>query len=84
VNGTEPGHEDALASRCQYAVCGPVVDRCAMASAGHPPPGLLRPDGTFDRVGLDPGPPLRVGGLPFEVTEPDVPPGSILALCTEG
>jgi anti-sigma regulatory factor (Ser/Thr protein kinase) len=55
-----------------------------MASAGHPPPGLVRPDGTADFIDIDPGPPLGVGGLPFEVTEIDLTPGSVLALYTDG
>jgi signal transduction histidine kinase len=81
-----PGYapEEELAGTCLYAVYDALTGRCTMASAGHAPPMLVRPDGTVESVDVAPGPPLGVGGLPFEVTEIDVPPGSILALYTDG
>ncbi|MFE7559815.1 SpoIIE family protein phosphatase [Kitasatospora sp. NPDC057500] len=69
---------------CVYAVYDPVSRRCAMASAGHPPPAVAAPDGRVTYVPLRPGPPLGVSGLPFEVTEVDLEPGSLLALYTDG
>ncbi|MFF2952015.1 SpoIIE family protein phosphatase [Kitasatospora sp. NPDC057965] len=69
---------------CVYAVYDPVSRRCAMASAGHPPPAVAAPDGRVRYVPLRPGPPLGVSGLPFEVTEVDLEPGSLLALYTDG
>jgi len=84
VEGTEPPHEDALSGTCLYAVYDPVSRRCAMASAGHPPPALVRADGSVEFVGLDPGPQLGVGGLPFEVTEVELAPDSVLAFYTQG
>ncbi|MBM9507931.1 fused response regulator/phosphatase [Actinacidiphila acididurans] len=81
---TEPSHEDVLASTLLYAVYDPVARRCTMASAGHPPPGIVRPDGTFAFVDVDPGPPLGVGGLPFEDIELEMAPGSLLVLYTDG
>ncbi|WP_416976032.1 SpoIIE family protein phosphatase, partial [Streptomyces sp. 4F14] len=33
---------------------------------------------------LSPGPPLGVGGMPFEITTFDLEPGSLLALYTKG
>lgn len=67
-----------------YAVYDPVSRRCAIASAGHPPPAVAAPDGTVEYVPVQPGPPLGVGGLPFEVTEVELAPGSLLALYTNG
>ncbi|MFZ3495403.1 SpoIIE family protein phosphatase [Streptomyces sp. 5.8] len=69
---------------CLYAVYDPVTHRCVMASAGHPPPAVVGPDGTVEYVELSPGPPLGVGGWPFEPVERDLPPGSVLALYTDG
>ncbi len=75
---------DALSGSCLYAVYDPVGRTCAMASAGHPPPALVRPDGSVGFVDLSPGPTLGVGGLPFEVTTLDLPPDSLLVLYTDG
>ncbi|WP_150136305.1 ATP-binding SpoIIE family protein phosphatase [Streptomyces hyaluromycini] len=58
--------------------------QCAMASAGHPPPVLVRPDGTAGAVDILPGPPLAVCGMPYETTTIDLEPGSVLALYTDG
>ncbi|MEJ8640986.1 ATP-binding SpoIIE family protein phosphatase [Streptomyces sp. MS1.HAVA.3] len=69
---------------CLYAVYDPVTRNCVMASAGHPPPAVVGPDGTVEYVELSPGPPLGVGGWPFEPVELDLPPGSVLALYTDG
>lgn len=69
---------------CLYAVYDPVTRSCVMASAGHPPPAVVSPDGTVEYVELSPGPPLGVGGWPFEPVERDLPPGSVLALYTDG
>ncbi|MFD9407429.1 SpoIIE family protein phosphatase [Streptomyces sp. NPDC059989] len=69
---------------CLYAVYDPVTRSCVMASAGHPPPAVVSPDGTVEYVELSPGPPLGVGGWPFEPVERDLPPGSVLALYSDG
>ncbi|MBB4162319.1 ATP-binding SpoIIE family protein phosphatase [Streptomyces cinereoruber] len=69
---------------CLYAVYNPVARRCALASAGHPPPFLITPGGVAEAVDISPGPPLGVGGLPFETVVVDVEPGSVLALYTDG
>ncbi|MFI1358302.1 SpoIIE family protein phosphatase [Streptomyces sp. NPDC020898] len=80
----DPTRQDAIGATCVYAVYDPVTRRCTLASAGHPPPFVLRPDGTVRDVELSPGPPLGVGGMPFETTTVDLEPGSILALYTDG
>jgi serine phosphatase RsbU (regulator of sigma subunit)/PAS domain-containing protein len=78
------GDRDIVGGTCLYAVYDPVTRRCAMASAGHPPPVLVRPDGTAEAVGISPGPPLAFSGMPYETTVIDVAPGSVLALYTDG
>ncbi|WP_327239131.1 SpoIIE family protein phosphatase [Streptomyces sp. NBC_01318] len=79
-----PDHHDVIGATCLYAVYDPVTQRCAIASAGHLPPVLVRPDGTAEVVAISPGPPLAIGGLPYETTVIDLEPGSVLALCTNG
>ena len=69
---------------CLYAVYDPVSRRCALASAGHPLPLIIAPDGTVTPVPAHPGPPLGIGGLPFEAIELELPEGSLLALYTDG
>lgn len=78
----EPSGETG--ATCLYAVYDPVGRRCALASAGHPLPLIIAPDGTRIPVEAQPGPPLGVGGLPFEAAEFDLPEGSLLALYTDG
>ncbi|GAA1144176.1 MULTISPECIES: SpoIIE family protein phosphatase [Streptomyces violaceusniger group] len=74
----------AVGATCLYAVYDPVSRLCTLASAGHLPPLVVSPDGTADRLGSPTGPPLGLGGLPFETTEMELPEGSLLALYTNG
>ncbi|MGA5207427.1 SpoIIE family protein phosphatase [Streptomyces variegatus] len=69
---------------CLYTVYDPVSRRLTLASAGHPLPLIISPDGTRTPVAAQPGPPLGIGGLPFEATELELPEGSLLALFTDG
>ncbi|MFJ8532083.1 SpoIIE family protein phosphatase [Streptomyces sp. NPDC093591] len=69
---------------CLYTVYDPVSRRFTLASAGHPLPLIISPDGTMTPVPVHPGPPLGIGGLPFESTELELPEGSLLALYTDG
>ncbi|MEU6476516.1 SpoIIE family protein phosphatase [Streptomyces sp. NPDC047017] len=73
-----------IGGTCVYAVYDAVSGRCAVASAGHPPPAVIDPDGVVTYVPVSPGPPLGVSGVPFEATEFELRPGSVLALCTDG
>ncbi|MGW5927021.1 SpoIIE family protein phosphatase [Streptomyces anulatus] len=69
---------------CLYTVYDPVSRRFTLASAGHPLPLIISPDGTRTPAPAQPGPPLGIGGLPFEATELELPEGSLLALYTDG
>ncbi|MFG2848578.1 SpoIIE family protein phosphatase [Kitasatospora sp. NPDC048296] len=69
---------------CLYVIYDPVSGHCTMARAGHPPPALVRTDGSVEYVDLPAGPPLGVGGLPFETTELRLAPGTALVLYTDG
>ncbi|WSW72075.1 SpoIIE family protein phosphatase [Streptomyces sp. NBC_00996] len=73
-----------LVATCLYLVYDPVSRRCTVAGAGHPPPAVVTPDGTAEFVDLPVGPPLGVGGLPFEAVEWELPRGSLLVLYTDG
>ncbi|MZE71306.1 SpoIIE family protein phosphatase, partial [Streptomyces sp. SID5789] len=85
VRETDDGGEVAeLGATCLYAVYDPVSRRLALAAAGHPAPAILLPDGTTRLVPVSAGPPLGVGGLPFEATELELPEGSVVALYTDG
>ncbi|MFF0201218.1 SpoIIE family protein phosphatase [Streptomyces sp. NPDC005017] len=79
-----PHQGDTVGASCLYAVYDPVTCQCALASAGHPPPVVIRPDGTVETVDVSPGPLLGVGGMPFEATTFDLEPGSIVAVYTKG
>ncbi|MEH0448248.1 SpoIIE family protein phosphatase [Streptomyces sp. B21-102] len=73
-----------LGATCLYAVYDPVSRRLAVAAAGHPAPAVVLPDGSAQLVRMTPGPPLGVGGLPFEAVELELPEGSVVALYTDG
>ena len=73
-----------LGATCLYAVYDPVTRRLTLAAAGHPPPVVVLPDGTAQLIPVTAGPPLGVGGLPFEATEVELPEGAVVALYTDG
>ncbi|MFE1310684.1 SpoIIE family protein phosphatase [Streptomyces sp. NPDC058755] len=82
----DPESEDfgIIGATCLYAVYDPTTQQCAMARAGHPPPVLVGPDGTVSFPDLPAGPPLGLGGLPFETAEVHLPEDSQLVLYTDG
>ncbi|MFC8342879.1 SpoIIE family protein phosphatase [Streptomyces sp. NPDC057280] len=69
---------------CLYAVYDPVSRRCTLARAGHPPPALIHPDGSVEFPDVPAGPPLGLGGLPFETVDLELAEGSRLVLYTDG
>ncbi|WP_391858613.1 SpoIIE family protein phosphatase [Streptomyces rugosispiralis] len=83
-SGGGGGSEGITGATCLYAIYDPVTRRCTMARAGHPPPALVRPDGSVEFLDLPAGPPLGLGGLPFETAELELPEGSHLVLYTDG
>ncbi|MER5523170.1 SpoIIE family protein phosphatase [Streptomyces sp. NPDC002677] len=78
----EPAGE--VGSTCLYAVYDPVSRRCSLASAGHPLPFVITPHGAVEKAPGQAGPPLGLGGLPFETTELDLAGGTTLALFSNG
>ncbi|CAM5467970.1 SpoIIE family protein phosphatase [Streptomyces hirsutus] len=82
---TEDEHSAPVTgATCLYAVYDPVTRRCTVARAGHPPPALIHPDGTVEYADMPAGPPLGLGGLPFETAELELAEGSRLVLYTDG
>ncbi|MFG2863418.1 SpoIIE family protein phosphatase [Streptomyces sioyaensis] len=85
--GTEDASCDStgiIGASCLYAIYDPTSQVCVMARSGHPPPALVRPDGTVTFPDLPAGPPLGLGGLPFETAAFHLPEGSRLVLYTDG
>ncbi|MEU2061290.1 SpoIIE family protein phosphatase [Streptomyces sp. NPDC013455] len=77
--------DPATGTTCLYAIYDPVTSRCTAATAGHPPPALLTPDGRARVIGLPTGPPLGLGGIqPYESATVDLPAGSLLTMYTDG
>ncbi|QKW11286.1 SpoIIE family protein phosphatase [Streptomyces sp. NA04227] len=84
---------DEISATCLYAVYDPVSRLCSLASAGHLLPAVVTPlaadgdapaSGVVDFPELPIGPPLGLGGLPFETAQFKLPEGSLLALYTDG
>ncbi|MCX5582567.1 SpoIIE family protein phosphatase [Streptomyces erythrochromogenes] len=78
------GSDGIVGATCLYAVYDPTSQVCTMARAGHPPPALVHPDGSVAFPDLPAGPPLGLGGLPFETAEVRLPEHSTLVLYTDG
>jgi anti-sigma regulatory factor (Ser/Thr protein kinase) len=73
-----------VGATCLYAVYDPVSRHCTLASAGHPLPALVLPDGTVEFPDVPAGPPLGLGGLPFQTIDLEIPEGSELVLYSDG
>jgi PAS domain S-box-containing protein len=69
---------------CLHVVYDPRSRRCRLTSAGHPPPVLRHPDGRTELVDLPTGLILGAGPADFVAADRDLPPGSILAMYTDG
>ncbi|MFI1829368.1 SpoIIE family protein phosphatase [Streptomyces sp. NPDC020412] len=89
VSGAEPGLVDQpeagiTGATCLIAIYDPATGACTMARAGHVLPLVVHPDGTAAFAAVPGGPPLGLGGLPFETLEVVLPEGSTLVLYTDG
>ncbi|MEV6294258.1 SpoIIE family protein phosphatase [Streptomyces sp. NPDC004059] len=69
---------------CLYAIYDPVTRRCTMARAGHLAPALVHPDGSVTFADVPAGPPLGIGGMPFQTAEFELAEGTELVLYTDG
>ncbi|GFE20201.1 MULTISPECIES: SpoIIE family protein phosphatase/ATP-binding protein [Streptomyces] len=82
--GAEEAEGSVTGATCLYAIYDPATGHCTMARAGHVQPMLLRPDGTTEVADVPGGPPLGLGGLPFETWQGQLPEESRLVLFTDG
>ncbi|RAG86494.1 hypothetical protein DN069_06710, partial [Streptacidiphilus pinicola] len=75
---------DIIGASCIYAVYDPVARQLAVARAGHVPPVVVHPDGRAEFADVPAGPPLGLGGMPFETVELPLPDGAGFLLYTDG
>ncbi|MFI8825374.1 SpoIIE family protein phosphatase [Streptomyces sp. NPDC053431] len=89
----EERRDGETGATCLYAVYDPVSRLCSVASAGHPLPVVAQPSPTggdgpasrsADLLDVPVGPPLGLGGFPFETAQFELAEGSLLALYTDG
>ncbi|MFI1367416.1 ATP-binding SpoIIE family protein phosphatase [Streptomyces griseochromogenes] len=73
-----------IGATCVYAVYDPIGRKLSVARAGHPSPGLAHQSEPVEILDVPAGPPLGLGGFPFESVEFDVEEGSVMALFTDG
>jgi serine phosphatase RsbU (regulator of sigma subunit) len=79
--GPTPG---TTAPTCLYMVFDPIAMRSTVASAGHPLPARVSPDGVVSVSRSPATSPLGSGGEPFECLEVVHRDGELLALHTQG
>jgi PAS domain S-box-containing protein len=84
LNSLLAAHGDEACATCLYAAYAPGSRRCRLASAGHLPPALRRPDGTTEFIDLPPGLLLGAGQDRYPAVDTQLPPGSVLAMYTDG
>jgi PAS domain S-box-containing protein len=82
--GVVATHGEEAGATCLYAVYDPAARRCRFTSAGHLPPALRRPGGAVEFLDLPSGVMLGAGQDRYPATDTDLPPGSVLALYTDG
>lgn len=78
------GEREPHFATCAYAVFDAITGGCEVASAGHLPPLLVRPDGSSVYLEVPPAPPLGVGEGPIHSREFTIDDGSLLVLYTDG
>jgi PAS domain S-box-containing protein len=67
-----------------YVVYDPASRYCTMATAGHPPPAIVTPDGTVTFPPLPTGTPIGLGVRTYESVRLELPEGSLIVLYTDG
>jgi PAS domain S-box-containing protein len=78
------GHGEEIGATCLYALYDPASRRCRFSSAGHLPPALCHPGGTVEFIDMPGGVMLGVCQDRYPALETELPPGSVLALYTDG
>ncbi|WP_189954008.1 SpoIIE family protein phosphatase [Streptomyces alanosinicus] len=73
-----------IGATCVYAVYDPISRKLTVARAGHPTPAIAHLSEPVELPDIPAGPPLGLGGLPFESAEIELEEGSVVALYTDG
>ncbi|MER6418031.1 SpoIIE family protein phosphatase [Streptomyces sp. NPDC001137] len=73
-----------VGATCLYGIYDPVTRSYITARAGHLAPALVQPDGTVTFPDVPAGPPLGLGGMPFQTAELCLAEGTQLVLYTDG
>ncbi|MGW0748181.1 SpoIIE family protein phosphatase [Streptomyces sp. NPDC002587] len=85
IDADEQEWQGITGATCLIAIYDPVSGQVTAATAGHPGPALVRPDGTVSFPEVPVSPPLGLGaGMPMESMAVTLPEGSRLALFTDG
>jgi serine phosphatase RsbU (regulator of sigma subunit) len=84
LSGVVDEHGDETGATCLYAAYDPASRRCRLTSAGHLPPALRRPGGATEFLDTAGGVMLGAGQNHYPAADVDLPPGSVLALYTDG
>ncbi len=79
-------HSDTrdLTATCLFAVYDPVTRCCTLARSRPPAPAVMTPGSDPEYLDLPAGPPLGVGGVPFEERQIELPENSLLVMFTDG
>ncbi|MFF5807452.1 SpoIIE family protein phosphatase [Streptomyces sp. NPDC012746] len=85
IDADEQEWQGITGATCLCAIYDPVSGQVTAATAGHPGPALVRPDGSVSFPEVPVSPPLGLGaGLPMDTMTLPLPEGSRLALFTDG
>ena len=84
LNSVVAEYGEETGATCLYAQYDPASRRCRLTSAGHLPPALRHPDGRVEFIDVPGGVMLGAGPSRYPATERELPPGSVLALYTDG
>src|SRR6266487_2802670 len=80
----ELGAREPHFATCVYGIFDAVSGMLEVASAGHLPPLLVRPDDTIEFLDVSPAPPLGIGTGPIQSRTIKIDDGSLLVLYTDG
>ncbi|GGO89988.1 SpoIIE family protein phosphatase [Wenjunlia tyrosinilytica] len=81
--GTADG-AGVIGATCVYAVYDPITRKATIARAGHPSPAIAHLRTPVEFPDIPAGPPLGLGGLPFESAEIDLEEDTVIAFYTDG
>jgi hypothetical protein len=84
LNRTTATLDRVTLATCGYAVIDAGTQSCTLAGAGHLPPILALPDGTTRVPELPAGQSLGLGAASYGQARIKLPPGTVLALYTDG